>query len=266
MKELSFSYMLKIRFSSPVTNHKFTVRCVPQDNERQKIRQIEITVIPEDSLSSSIDSFGNYCIFGYCSRPHELFEVSVKGLASTGLSSFEYAGKEYQAGRFRYQTPCTRPGPAITSFYHRFSFARGTSNLEKSMRFMEALFSEFVYEQGVTAFSTTAEEAMEIGRGVCQDYAHILISLCRMENIPARYVAGMLMGEGASHAWVEIYDNEHWIALDPTNMLVVDDGHIKIASGRDCNDCVLNQGIMVGQARQIQEVEVLVKEVEPSGD
>lgn len=261
MKELAFYYMLRIRFSAPVTDHRFSIRCVPQDNERQKIRQMEISVLPRKSLSNSLDSFGNYCIFGHCKKPHDLFQVVVKGTACTGMAAAEYAGKDYQMGRYRYQTAYTRPGPALTAFFQQFVFREGASNLEKSRQMMEALYRNFSYVQGVTDFMTTAEQAMEIRKGVCQDYSHILISLCRMAGIPARYVVGMLIGEGASHAWVEIFDNEYWIALDPTNMLVVDDEHIKISSGRDYNDCVINQGIMVGNAQQSQEVEVLVQEI-----
>ena len=81
-----------------------------------------------------------------------------------------------------------------------------------------------------------------------------------MAGIPARYVAGMLIGEGASHAWVEVYDNERWYGLDPTNMLEVNEEHIKISNGRDYGDCILNQGIMTGIAKQDQEVEILVEE------
>ena len=261
MKELSFYYMLRIRFSSPVTNHRFTVRCVPRDNERQKIRQMEISVLPKESLSNSLDSFGNYCIYGHCQSEHDLFEVKVKGTAQTGLTDSEYAGMDYLMGRYRYQTAYTRPGNALVDFYRQFAFSEGTSNLEKSMRMMEALYQRFRYVQGVTNIQTTAEEAMEMGMGVCQDYSHVLISLCRMAGIPARYVVGMLIGEGASHAWVEIYDHERWYALDPTNMLVVHEDHIKISNGRDYNDCVMNQGVMVGLTRQDQEVEVLVEEI-----
>lgn len=260
MKELSFYYMLRICFSSCVTDHRFTVRCVPQDNDRQKITELQVSVLPKETLSSSLDSFGNYCIFGHCSTPHNLFEVEVKGMARTGMASSEYAGCDYQMGRYRYQTSYTQPGKAIKEFFRQFSFSENMSNMEKSMCMMEALYKSFVYEQGVTSFLTTAEEAMELGRGVCQDYSHIMLSLCRMAGIPARYVVGMLIGEGASHAWIEIFDREKWIALDPTNMLVVNEDHIKISNGRDYNDCVMNQGIMVGQAQQSQEVEVLVKE------
>ena len=260
MKELSFYYMLRIRFSGPVTNHRFTVRCVPRDNERQKIRQLETSVLPKESLSYDLDSFGNYCIYGYCHSPHDLFEVSVKGIAQTGLADSEYAGMDYLMGRYRYQTDYTRPGNTLMDFYRQFYFSEGTSNFEKSIQLMDALYQNFRYEQGVTNISTTAEEAMELGRGVCHDYSHILISLCRMAKIPARYVVGMLIGEGASHAWVEIYDNERWYALDPTNMLIVNEDHIKISTGRDYNDCILNQGIMVGLTQQTQEIEVLVQE------
>lgn len=260
MKELSFSYMLRIRFSSPVTDHRFTLRCVPHDSERQKLRELEVSVIPNKSLSSSRDSFGNVCIFGYCAKPHDLFETVVRGKALTGLAESEYAGFAYQMGSYRYQTSYTRPGGALTDFYNGFAFPEGLSNREKSLRMMEKLYDTFRYQPGATDFSTTAEKAMRLGKGVCQDYAHILIALCRMAGIPARYVVGMLIGEGASHAWVEIFDRERWIALDPTNRLVVQDEHIKISSGRDYNDCVLNQGIMTGNAQQRQEVEVLVRE------
>ena len=103
---------------------------------------------------------------------------------------------------------------------------------------------------------------MALGKGVCQDYSHILLSLCRMEGIPCRYVVGMLIGEGASHAWVEICSEGRWIALDPTNNLVVDDQHIKISAGRDYQDCIINQGIFTGQTRQTQQILVSVKETE----
>lgn len=259
MKELSFYYMLRIRFSAPVTNHRFTVRCVPQDNECQKIRRLEISILPKKSLSGSRDSFGNYCIFGYCSEPHELFKAEVKGEALTGLADAQYAGPEYRMGLYRCQTDYTRPGKALDGFFRELSFRKGSSNLEKGRRMMEALYGRFAYVQGVTDFATTAEEAFLLGKGVCQDYAHILLSLCRMEGIPARYVVGMLLGEGASHAWVEIYDGGYWYGLDPTNLVAAGEDHIKISSGRDYKDCVINQGIMTGRATQTQEVEVLVR-------
>ena len=109
--------------------------------------------------------------------------------------------------------------------------------------------------------STTAEQAWQIGAGVCQDYAHILIALCQMEGIPARYVTGMLIGEGASHAWVEVFAGDRWYPLDPTNDCTVTDSHIKIGTGRDAGDCLINRGIMHGGGTQTQEIRVSVTEM-----
>lgn len=264
MKKLSFYYMLKIKFSSPVKDHRFTLRCVPRTNERQEIIQKKVHIIPEESLSSSLDSFGNYCIFGHCAKPHDLFMAEVKGVARTGLVPSEYAGEDYQMGRYRYATEYTKPGDSLRLFFSNIKFNGDMSNLDKGIIMMGKLSEVFQYRQGVTDFTTTAEQAFSIGMGVCQDYAHILITLCRMAGIPARYVVGMLIGEGASHAWVEIFQDRRWYALDPTNMLVVNDDHIRISSGRDYSDCVINQGIMVGNANQIQEVEVKVEEITDS--
>ncbi len=86
-----------------------------------------------------------------------------------------------------------------------------------------------------------------------------MISLLRLRGIKARYVVGMLMGEGLSHAWVEAEDNGLWYALDPTNFQMVTDQHIKISHGRDYQDCRINQGLFYGPAHQQQEISVIVQ-------
>ena len=107
----------------------------------------------------------------------------------------------------------------------------------------------------------TAGEAFALGCGVCQDYAHILIALCRAKGIAARYVAGMIFGEGATHAWVEIYDNGIWHGLDPTQNKRIDDGYIKLAQGRDSRDCQLNRGVFCGTAIQQQNIYVTLEDL-----
>ena len=82
-----------------------------------------------------------------------------------------------------------------------------------------------------------------------------------MKKIPCRYVTGMMLGEGKSHAWVEVYSDGMWIGMDPTNSQLVDDFYIKIAHGRDYSDCLVNQGIFTGNVTQIQEISVNVEEV-----
>ena len=261
MKELHFEYRMKLVFDHPVREHRFTLKCIPRSNERQEIRDLITDVYPKEFLSSSEDSFGNHCIYGFSEGEHDHFSVLVKGTALTGLSPSEAAREDYQLGIFRYQTDYTHPGVCISTFHDRFSFPPETSALEKATAFSQELYKHFQYVPGATTISTTAEEALSLGKGVCQDYSHILLSLCRMERIPARYVVGLLMGEGLSHAWVEVCSGGRWIALDPTNNLVVDDQHIKISSGRDYKDCMINQGLFVGRTTQRQDVHVSVTEL-----
>lgn len=100
-----------------------------------------------------------------------------------------------------------------------------------------------VYEWGITSVETTAGEAIRAGRGVCQDFAHVMIAACRAAGIAARYVSGHLVGEGGSHAWVEVLvpDPDHpgeWAveAWDPTHDRRAHDGYLTIAVGRDYAD------------------------------
>lgn len=260
MKELHFRYRMRLSFDTPVEKHRFTLKCVPCSDTRQKISELQTEVYPKEFLSEGRDSFGNLCIYGYEEGPHDHFSVEVKGKAVTGLALAEPVGEEHLAGMYRYQTEHTKPGPCILGFAEELALKKGLSGLQKAEAYMDKLWERFSYEQGVTDITTTAEQAFAQGKGVCQDYAHILLSLCRIERIPCRYVVGMLLGEGLSHAWVEVYESGSWYALDPTNHLRVTDQHIKISAGRDYKDCMINQGLFVGQAGQTQEIQVSVTE------
>ena len=260
MKRLHFDYEMKLEFDSPIHDHRFSVRCMPQSTECQQVEELNITVYPEDSLGESRDSFGNLCIYGYTSWAHQLFSIKASGIVLAGLKHRKKADDIHKLGMYRYQSHYTRPGPHLTEYAKQFTFPEEMSSREKSIQMMQKLYHDFTYKQGVTSYSTLAEEAMALGQGVCQDYSHILISLCRQKGILARYVVRMLMGEGLSHAWVEIYDDGYWYGLDPTNNLIVDEQHIKISHGRDYKDCPINQGVFCGNARQRQTIHVNVAE------
>ena len=161
---------------------------------------------------------------------------------------------------FAGQTPYTEPGRELREFFQGLELPKEKRNLEKSLLIMEALRENFSYVPGKTDIHTTAGQAWEQRQGVCQDYSHIMLSLCRLAGIQSRYVAGLLIGEGLSHAWVEIADNGIWYGLDPTNGTRVLEEHIKISHGRDYQDCLLNQGVFIGNARQEQRISVTVKE------
>lgn len=279
MKKLQFSYEMNIAFTSPVTQHRFTLKCIPCSTGRQNIEQLHVKVYPNYFLEHDEDSFGNQCIYGYCEIPHDHFSVSVTGTAATGLSHYETAADEYKLGMYKYTTHYTRPGSALLSYYSRLrqrfkeqfpaafvSQTGGSPVLPPGSGYAWALFvtqqlyQDFKYQSGVTDIYTTAEAALTQGCGVCQDYSHIMIALMHMAGVPARYVVGMLMGEGLSHAWVEVYEKGMWIGLDPTNNQVVSDRHIKISHGRDYKDCTINHGFFTGNAAQSQSIRVLVTE------
>lgn len=120
------------------------------------------------------------------------------------------------------------------------------------------LYRSFTYKPNTTTTQTTAQQALNQGTGVCQDYTHIMLALCRLCHIPARYVAGFMTGEGATHAWLEIFAGGQWLGIDPTNNRIVDDQYIKLSEGRDASDCIIDKGVFFGNVSQSQSVLVRV--------
>ena len=107
------------------------------------------------------------------------------------------------------------------------------------------------YGTGTTNTETTASEALHIGQGLCQDYAHVMIAICRAAGLPARYVSGHMLGEGGSHAWVEVFlpskgdDRLESFAFDPTNQRRPNLQYITVAVGRDYADVSPTSGSFV---------------------
>lgn len=126
----------------------------------------------------------------------------------------------------------------------------------------EYVFKHFTYTKGITNIETTIDEILDIKKGVCQDFAHVLLQLLRTAGIPSRYVSGYicpnesgLRGEGATHAWVEIYTpKQGWLGLDPTNNIWTMDNHVKLSVGRNFYDCTPVKGTFKGLARQTLSV------------
>jgi transglutaminase-like putative cysteine protease len=126
---------------------------------------------------------------------------------------------------------------------------------------MAWVHSQFTYAPRSTTAYTRMAEALERRTGVCQDYAHVLIGLCRSLQIPALYVSGYLStpGADASHAWVEIFIPElGWRALDPTHNHQPDDNYVKVAVGRDYSDVPPTRGHYKGTQQRSIEVEVQI--------
>ena len=260
MKTLHFTYEMLFTFSEPVCRHRFTLKCIPVSCECQEVTETELIIEPAVSGTETTDSFGNKEVYGAIEEPHEQFYVKVGGSVITGIRDSEAALPTHRLGIYRYPSDYTHPGDCLKEYMTSLSFEDTVSAYDRGVFLMHKLHQDFSYEKGVTTFQTTAEEAMGLGRGVCQDYAHILIALLRMMRIPARYVVGMMIGEGFSHAWVEMEADGRWYGLDPTNDVLVGENYIKISHGRDYNDCIVNKGVFTGMAAQKQDISVIVCE------
>ncbi|WP_338356977.1 transglutaminase family protein [Yeosuana marina] len=117
------------------------------------------------------------------------------------------------------------------------------------------IYNNFKYSQGITTVSTTLDELWEIKAGVCQDFTNVLLQMVRMLGIPARYVSGYVFtndeitrGEGATHAWIEAYIPFYgWLGFDPTNNIIANENHIRLAVGKNYNDCSPVKGVFKGK-------------------
>jgi transglutaminase-like putative cysteine protease len=125
--------------------------------------------------------------------------------------------------------------------------------LEIAERLSAATHNAMTYEFGITTVRTTAAEALAAGRGVCQDYAHIMLAMCHVLGLPARYVSGHLLGQGGTHAWVEVLvpagAEAMAVPLDPCNGRTADSRYVTVATGRDYADVAPTSGSYQGQAK-----------------
>lgn len=301
MSRLVFRYFMKLSFDAAVVRHRFSLKCTPVTDSKQKVILYDRSIYPNSFISEGTDSFGNQIVYGYEETAHKCFFFDVKGEVLCGQEGFSESGDGRFKDRpdvslFRYPTKHTKAGPNLLSYagkleerYRNIHKDPGLRAMEEavsgfagdyyryflhdrdlweeakySVFVMQQLHRDYAYQRGVTDIGTGAEDAFTYGRGVCQDYAHIMLAILRCRKIPCRYVTGMMEGEGESHAWVEVYTNGFWLPLDPTNDLVVTDRHIRIAHGRDYSDCLVNRGIFVGNAGQRQEITVTVEEKDRS--
>ncbi|HYE45091.1 MAG TPA: transglutaminase family protein, partial [Caulobacter sp.] len=132
----------------------------------------------------------------------------------------------------------------------------------------KAIYDSFGYEAGVTRAESSIDEALEARRGVCQDFAHIMITIARDWGLPARYVSGYLFTDrkkgdrsdpDATHAWVEVFlPSQRWVGFDPTNNMLTCDRHVAVAIGRDYGDVPPSRGVYKGNAESQLAVDVAV--------
>ncbi|MCD7868727.1 MAG: transglutaminase family protein [Clostridiales bacterium] len=261
MKLWKLTYELSSEFSAPVVRHHYTLRCLPRDSFSQKVHSCKCKVFPSSESTKEKDSFGNHMLIGCCPLPHDRFVVEMSATVIRECRPEPEPLSSWRLGMYRTVTPWTAMGPELTEFYETMESGLDPDPWKRTKELMEALFGVFRYESGSAVFDTTAEQAFAQRKGVCQDYAHILLTLCRHGGLTARYVAGVIPGEGETHAWIEVLSDSFWKGFDPTNNRETNEEYICLAVGRDAHDCVLNKGIFLGNAGQSQHVHVKMEEI-----
>jgi transglutaminase-like putative cysteine protease len=136
-------------------------------------------------------------------------------------------------------TSLTTPNAQIEAVARQLQ-SESTTPHDLAQHINDWVYGTMHYENGVTTVDTTAAEALALGKGLCQDYAHLMLALCRAAHLPAQYVSGHLLGKGGSHAWVEVFlpveDGVGVFAFDPTNNCRPPLSYITVAVGRDYRD------------------------------
>jgi len=134
----------------------------------------------------------------------------------------------------------------------RAQAGRGATSEQTAALVSDAVSRTISYADGITTVKTTAAQAAAGGRGVCQDFAHIMLAVCHVLELPARYVSGHLLGQGGTHAWVEVIvprgEHAEAVAFDPCNGRRTDGGYVTVATGRDYSDVAPVSGSYSGSS------------------
>jgi transglutaminase-like putative cysteine protease len=247
LRRVVLDQRIRYSYSSPVTDLHQHLKVVPpaaHGSQRRRRWHLEVDGVPSSSTRASLDPFGNLTIAVDVPRVEAAVEFVVNVEAdseSTGRPHLVVRDRRYLE-----HTPLTEADDAIIDLA-----LTGSPDAES---LCQRVHQALTYQWGITDVHTTASEALTGGRGVCQDYAHIMLAACRAAGQPARYVSGHLTGEGGSHAWVETLrphpaDPGTWLAegWDPTHNRRTDVTYLAVAVGRDYTDTAPMSGTFEGE-------------------
>jgi len=267
-------------YETAVTRARHVLRLLPVARDRQRVTaaMLDIDPVPANRREAT-DFFRNWRTVAELEEPHETLtvklaaRVSVAAMTPTdpdatppweSVRTQTYASEDVGPAspvHFVYPSRQVSLDPAIRD-YARDSFAPGRPVLAGAAELMRRIKDDFVYEPGATTVTTTPSMAFALRRGVCQDFAHIMISGLRGLGLPAAYVSGFLRtvprpgtvrleGADAMHAWIMVWCGAAgWWGLDPTNALIASEDHVVLAIGRDYADVAPIDGVMLASGEQ----------------
>ena len=278
----------------PVSHHLLHLTARP--HPRQRVRRCVLTVQPTPAVRSDhTDYFGNTVTYVAVQEPHRQFmliaesEVEVfappplDAAASPpwesvrdSLRSLPDPDNGAEIAQYSFDSALVAVSPVLLDYASR-SFTAGRPVAEAALDLMHRIHREFTFDPTATTVATPLAEVMRHRRGVCQDFAHIVIGCIRAVGLPARYVSGYLrtlppagqprlVGADVSHAWASVWcGNAGWIDLCPTNDRRADEDFITIAWGRDYDDVSPARGVLMGGAGHALTVSVDVEPLEGVG-
>ena len=261
----------------------------PRPRPGQTGRLTRLSIQPPPAVViERVDWFGNPVHYAAIEEPHGVLSVDVEmevDVAITGVSRPDGtpAWETIRAGATRsvevadfLSRSCRVDAPqALLAGYAQPSFRGGTPVAIGCFDLMRRIHEDFAFDPQATTVSTPVAEVFSNRRGVCQDFAHLMIGMLRSLGLPARYVSGYIRteppgygawrGAEASHAWVQAWCGQDvgWLDLDPTNAVTIGGDHVTLAWGRDYDDVSPLRGVILGGGRHTLQVAVRVDRIGP---
>jgi transglutaminase-like putative cysteine protease len=276
-------------YAAPVAHARHVLRLIPIHRSGQRVHVAALQIVPESlHRREGQDFFGNRLTWIEIAEPHRTLTVKLAARVTVDVAvepaplqtpPWESAREEAFAAsdigplspaHFLFPSRMVSLDPEIRD-YTRQSFPAGRPIFDAAIDLMNRMKADIAYEIGATTVTTTPPMSFALRRGVCQDFAHIMISGLRGIGLPAVYVSGYLrtlpradptrlQGADAMHAWVLVWCGSEtgWIGLDPTNAVVASDQHVVLAIGRDYTDVAPMDGVIVSSGGQRIDVAVNV--------
>ena len=274
-------------YESPVTVCHYMARLAPRALPGQDCPWHELGIRPDPvERASRMDYFGNHCMYFEIEGSHHQLEVIARSLVDVqpvkivdalATPAWEQVRAACQSlsftlasasAEFCFASPLIKPGPLFAD-YALVSFTPGRPILDALCDLTRRIFTDFTFDAKATDIATPLADVMKKRRGVCQDFAQVMIACLRSLELPARYVSGYLetlpppgktklVGSDASHAWASLFCGEEigWMDADPTNNVLPSDRHITVAWGRDFSDVSPLRGVTLGAGEQRLKVAV----------
>lgn len=261
---LRIEHRTSFAYDEPIAEAYTELRLRPLDGSGQQCLSFRIrTEPPGVRMRRYADHRGNEIHHFDVLEPHDRLTVTATSEVLTPSAYVD--GHRPPSLLERHDYLAETPHVPFSDAVREFAAAndRGDTSGMRASRLASAIHRDFAYETGVTDVHTRADEVIALGRGVCQDFAHLLLAVCRCRGLLSRYVSGYLYDpslEGdaaASHAWVDVFDEQRgWISIDPTHDREQTDAYVRVAVGSDYAEVPPTRGVYKGTANEALTVHV----------